>query len=84
VVSRSMVQSFAGNLEGQRAKKGVFITTSSFSKQARDYVNRIEKKIVLIDGKALTGLMIDFDVGVSRVGSYHIKKMDLDYFEDAD
>jgi len=64
------------------ARKGVFITTSSFSNEALDYVSRIDSKIVLIDGDRLTQLMIDHDVGVSRVTSYEIKKIDSDYFVD--
>jgi restriction system protein len=59
-VGRPHVQSFAGSLEGVRGRKGVFITTSTFSGEAREYVSRIEKKIVLIDGAQLAGLMIDF------------------------
>ncbi len=81
-VGRPVVQGFAGSLEGLRAKKGVLITTSSFSQEAENYVKRIEKKIVLIDGKTLARLMIDFDVGVSEIVTYRIKKLDLDYFEE--
>ncbi|MCB9445871.1 MAG: restriction endonuclease [Ardenticatenaceae bacterium] len=80
-VGRPVVQTFAGSLEGFRARKGVLITTSNFSNTAKDYVNRIEKKIVLIDGDQLAQLMIDHGVGVSEVASYTIKKIDLDYFE---
>ncbi|MFL5762166.1 MAG: restriction endonuclease [Thermomicrobiales bacterium] len=82
-VGRPDVQAFAGSLEGQRARKGVYITTSSFSKDALDYVTRIEKRIVLIDGEELTSLMIDHGVGVADVVSYHIKRVDADYFEDS-
>ena len=60
----------------------MLITTSSFSQEAENYVKRIEKKIVLIDGKTLARLMIDFDVGVSEIVTYRIKKLDLDYFEE--
>jgi restriction system protein len=81
-VGRPVVQGFAGSLDGQRARKGVLITTSEFSKDARDYVAKIEKKIVLIDGAELTRLMIDFGVGVTEVASYSVKKADLDYFGD--
>ncbi len=80
-VGRPVVQTFAGSLEGFRARKGVLITTSNFSKTAKDYVTRIEKKIVLIDGEQLAELMIDHGVGVSEVAQYTIKKIDLDYFE---
>jgi len=79
-VTRPEIQKFAGALQGQRARKGIFITTSSFSKGATDYVSRIESKIVLINGEMLTQLMIDYNVGVSTVASYEMKKIDLDYF----
>jgi restriction system protein len=79
-VGRPIVQAFAGSLEGQRARKGVFITTSQFSPDARDYVTRIEKKIVLIDGQQLAQLMIDHGVGVTELASYTVKKVDMDYF----
>jgi restriction system protein len=79
-VGRPEIQKFAGALQGQRARKGVFITTSEFSREATDYVSRIDSKIVLIDGKVLAGLMIDFGVGVTSVATYEVKKIDLDYF----
>jgi len=79
-VSRSEIQKFAGALQGQKAKKGIFITTSTFSKNAREYVSKIDNKIVLIDGEQLAKLMIENDVGVSKVASYEIKKIDSDYF----
>lgn len=81
-VSRPIVQGFAGSLEGHRARKGVLITTSQFSSHARDYVDRIEKKIILVDGEQLAQLMIEHNVGVTAVNQYIIKKMDLDYFGD--
>lgn len=81
-VSRPTVQAFAGSLDGQRAKKGVLITTSQFSQDAKDYVTRIEKKIVLIDGVQLAQLMIDHGVGVTEVATYTIKKADIDYFSE--
>ena len=80
-VGRPVVQAFAGSLEGQRARKGILITTSRFSKEAKEYVTRIEKKIVLIDGERLADLMIDFNIGVTEVSSYVVKKADLDYFD---
>jgi restriction system protein len=83
-VGRPVVQDFAGSLEGQRARKGVLITTSDFSREAREDVRHIEKKIVLIDGAELTKLMIDHGVGVTEVATYAIKKADLDYFDDAE
>jgi restriction system protein len=64
-VGRPIVQAFAGILEGQRARKGILITTSSFSQGAKDYVERIEKKIVLIDGQQLAQLMIDHNIGAT-------------------
>jgi len=79
-VGRPVVQAFAGSLEGVRAKRGILITTSQFSTEAHDYVKKIEKKIVLIDGEMLTKLMIDHNLGVSTVASYDIKKIDTDYF----
>jgi restriction system protein len=81
-VGRPVVQAFAGSLEGQRARKGVLITTSQFTQDAKDYVSRIEKKIVLIDGDQLAQLMIDHGIGVAEVANYTVKKIDLDYFEE--
>ncbi len=80
-VGRPVVQAFAGSLEGQRARKGILITTSRFSQEAKEYVTRIEKKIILIDGERLADLMIDFNIGVTEVNSYVVKKADLDYFD---
>ena len=79
-VSRPEIQKFAGALQGQRARKGIFITTSDFTREARDYVTTIETKIVLIDGYQLAQFMIDHNVGVSVVKSYEIKRVDSDYF----
>lgn len=79
-VSRPEIQKFAGALQGHRARKGIFITTSSFTNGAIEYVAGIESKIVLIDGDELAELMIDFDVGVSTIASYNVKKIDMDYF----
>jgi restriction system protein len=81
-VSRPEIQKFAGALQGFRAKKGIFITTSDFSKEAVDYAARIDSKIVLIDGEQLWNLMIDFGIGVSTVASYEIKRLDSDYFNE--
>jgi restriction system protein len=80
-VGRPEIQKFAGALDGQRARKGIFITTSDFSRDAEDYVTRIDKKIILIDGKTMARLMIDFGVGVTSVSAYEVKKLDSDYFE---
>jgi restriction system protein len=70
VVGRPEIQKFAGALQGQRAKKGVFITTSSFTKDAREYASVIESKIILIEGELLSKLMAEHNVGVSAVGLY--------------
>ena len=82
-VSRPEIQKFAGALQGKRARKGIFITTSKFSKSSIEYVSRIENKIILIDGEQLAKLMIEHDVGVSTIASYTIKKIDSDYFMEA-
>jgi restriction system protein len=82
-VGRPEIQKFAGALQGQRARKGIFITTSEFSKDAYEYVSRIDSKIVLIDGKALARFMIDFGVGVTTIAVYEVKKIDSDYFADS-
>jgi len=82
-VGRPEIQKFAGALDGQRARKGIFITTSDFSREAEDYVSRIDKKIILIDGQTMARLMIDFGVGVTSVSTYELKKIDSDYFETA-
>jgi restriction system protein len=83
VVGRPVVQAFAGSLEGHRARKGVLITTSGFSQDAFDYVQRIEKKIVLIGGNQLADYMIDFGVGVTNGRAYMVKRIDQDYFEES-
>jgi len=79
-VGRPEIQKFVGALHGQKARKGIFITTSTFSQSAIDYVSKIDSKIILIDGEKLADLMIEYNVGVSTVASYEIKKIDLDYF----
>ena len=79
-VGRPEIQKFAGALQGQRARKGVFITTSSFTRDAREYVDKIESRIVLIDGDRLCDLMIDFNIGVSSAERFEIKRIDLDFF----
>jgi restriction system protein len=80
-VGRPVVQAFAGSLEGVGAHKGVLITTSSFSSEAREYVTKIQKSIVLVDGRHLAELMIDHGIGVTRVASYDVKRVDEDFFE---
>ncbi len=74
------IQKFVGALQGKRAKKGIFITTSSFSKEALEYAQNIDCAIILIDGKKLTELMIENEVGVSIKRSFKISKVDTDYF----
>lgn len=81
-VGRPEIQKFVGALQGQRARKGVFITTSWYTAEAIDYASRIDTKVVLLDGKALSTLMIDFDVGVAASASYVVKRIDSDYFEE--
>jgi len=81
-VGRPVIQAFAGSLEGHRAKKGIVITSSQFTQDARDYVTKIEKKIVLIDGEYLAQLMIDNNIAVTTEKTYEIKKIDFDYFEE--
>lgn len=79
-VGRPEVQKFAGALQGMKARKGIFIITSNFSKEAEDYVKNIDSKIVFIDGELLANLMIDHNIGVSSFASYELKRIDLDYF----
>ena len=82
-VSRPTIQSFVGSMDMIRAKKGVVITTSDFSRDAVDFVERIEgKRVVLINGKHLAQLMIDHDVGVSTTGTYKLKEVSNDFFEE--
>ncbi|WP_394122006.1 restriction endonuclease [Planococcus donghaensis] len=79
-VTRPEIQKFAGSLDGQRARKGVFITTSSFSDGAKDFVRMIDKKIILIDGDTLMEYMFTYNIGVSHEETFVIKKVDEDYF----
>lgn len=82
IIGRPEIQKFAGALQGQRARKGIFITTSDFTKEALEYVSHIESKIILMNGETLTKLMIEHNVGISPASSYEIKKIDSDYFEE--
>jgi restriction system protein len=79
-VGRPEIQKFAGALQGQHARRGIFITTSNFSKEATDFASRVDNKIILIDGDTLVQHMIDHNVGVIPSVSYEVKKIDLDYF----
>ena len=80
-IGRPEIQKFAGALHGQHATKGIFITTSDFSRDANDYVSKIESKIVLIDGAKLAELMIEFGVAVATDATYTVKRIDNDFFE---
>lgn len=80
VVGRPEIQKFVGALQGQRARKGIFVTTSRFTDEAIQCARGIESKVILIDGGRLTELMIDCDIGVSPVALYQIKKIDTDFF----
>jgi restriction system protein len=81
-VGRERIQQFAGALVGQGASKGVFVTTSSFSKQAIEYAKRVPQKIVLIDGEELTKLLVQYGVGVRVERTVDIKRIDTDYFSE--
>jgi restriction system protein len=80
IVGRPEIQKFAGALQGQHAKRGIFITTSNFSKEATDFASRVDNKIILLDGDTLVKYMIDHNVGVAPSVNYEVKKIDLDYF----
>lgn len=82
-VGRPDVMQFAGALQAQKANKGIFITTSRFTDDARSYVSQIGSKVVLIDGEQLSHLMIEHDVGVSTLSLYPVKKLDADYFDES-
>jgi restriction system protein len=82
-VGRPDVQAFVGALQGVRpppARKGIFITTSTFASTAEDYVKTIDTKVVLIDGQTLADYMIDFNVGVTTTNTYEVKRIDSDFF----
>jgi restriction system protein len=82
-IQEPALRDFAGALLNKRGiKKGIFITTSTFSDGAREYVKTIDHKIVLIDGHELANLMIKYNIGVSPYAIYEIKKIDNDYFEE--
>jgi restriction system protein len=80
-VSRPEIQKFVGALQGKKASKGIFITTSTFSKEAEDYAKAIACKVILIDGSKLADLMIEYDVGVAKMASYDVKRIDTDFFD---
>jgi restriction system protein len=81
-VGRPDIQSFVGALHGMKAKKGIFITTSSFTKEAKQYANGLEIKVVLIDGMQLAELMFEYGIGVTTANSYVVKRIDSDFFDE--
>ena len=81
-VGRPALQAFVGSLTGEGANKGVFVTTSDFSREARDYLNKVQHRIVLINGERLARLMIQHEVGVRARRSFVIRSVDEDYFAD--
>jgi restriction system protein len=81
-VGRPEIQNFVGALAGQHAHKGIFITTSEFSKSAVEYAKNLPQRVILIDGQRLAELMIEHNIGVSLAYSYEIKRIDSDYFEE--
>lgn len=83
VVGRPELHKFVGALAGQGAKKGIFITTSSFTRDALEYIPKNETKIVLFDGEQLAQFMIDYNLGVTSVNNYEVKRIDSDYFEES-
>lgn len=83
-VGRPAIQQFAGALAGQGAHKGIFITTSNFTDDARAFTSKVNSKIVLIDGEELASLMIDHDIGVTTTVTYAVKRIDSDYFDEGE
>lgn len=81
-VSRPEIQKFVGALLGRQARKGIFITTSNFSKQAKDYASAVDSSVVLVDGEMLASLMIDHNVGTTVESLYEVKRIDSDYFDE--
>jgi restriction system protein len=80
-VGRKEIQSFVGALAGKQASKGVFITTSDFNQNAVEYAGMLSQKVILIDGKRLADLMIEYQIGVSAIRTITLKRIDSDYFE---
>ncbi|MFC1932878.1 restriction endonuclease [Chloroflexota bacterium] len=79
-IGRPIIQGFVGALRGKKARKGIFVTTSTFTKDAVEYASKLEDPIILIDGSRLSELMIDHNIGISTTKSYEIKIIDSDYF----
>lgn len=82
VVGRPEIMRFVGALAGQRATKGVFISTSRFTQEAKDYASASQYKLVLMDGERLADLMIEHGLGVSVTTTYHLKRIDSDFFSE--
>lgn len=82
VIGREQIQQFAGALVGHAASKGVFFTTSSFARTATEYAQKVPQRIILIDGKMLTKLMVQYSIGVRRERTVELKRVDFDYFEE--
>jgi len=82
-IGRPEIQNFVGALAGKKAPKGIFITTSAFHENAREYVAGLHQKIILIDGRRLAELMIEHGIGVAEEHAYSVKKIDSDYFDEA-
>lgn len=80
-IGRPMIQQFVGSLNERKANKGIFITTSHFSSEAKEYINRIDIRVVLIDGLKLAELMYDYDLGVTKERVFEVKRIDADYLE---
>lgn len=76
------IRDFTGALASKKARKGIFITTSSFPSSVYEFVGQVEYKIILIDGPRLANLMIEHGIGLSTVNAYHVKTIDSDYFEE--
>lgn len=81
-VGRPEIQKFAGALQGKRAKKGIFITTSDFTGESREFVKNIDAKIILISGRQMAELMWEHNIGLNTSATYEVKKLDLDYFSE--
>jgi restriction system protein len=79
-VGSGAIQAFFGSLDAVKAGKGVFLTTSGFTKAAREMAERLSRRIVLVDGELLASLMIRYDAGVRVEETYHLKKVDEDFF----
>ncbi|MFH1077833.1 MAG: restriction endonuclease [Patescibacteria group bacterium] len=82
VVGSKEIRNFVGSLVGKKATKGVFLTTSDFTKDAKEYIETVNHKVVLIDGEKLTQLMFEFNLGLQTTNTYEIKRIDVDYFSE--